>query len=541
MEKKDIVMMVLLIVIIISGISIIYLTFIATQPLPSESTSTLIVGTYSGPHTLDPVDSWDMHSSQVINQVCETLFARDLNNSHLPRINKLTEDYFWKNLTTLHLKVQEGVKFHDDYLFNASTVKWNIDRLLYLTNCSGNNMGEVAITQYLWMLPDGVTPIINRIEVINEFNISIYLNAPFAPLLDLLCHETSSMLSPQSTPATSFISLNKGKLVGTGPFKFDSFTSEEVILSRWEGYWRNLAYFDKIKFVIIPDSEERINAMLNNQIDYLIDFNKSFISAFEADDDVYVKHFTDDTDISSFAYSYLSLNNHKFNLTWRQSISYAINYTYIIQDLRQDTVIRANSPISPGFGPSYNKSSKAADYNITKAREIMVSMGFGDMQWSDSQWIDVAYTSPFCSIEYYEHILIHTDYDLVDALTRDLCLIGVNLYTYFENLDVIVVEWMPDYLDPFSILNPLFNPISQSNIALVNDSWLNTQMGLALNTTDCVARSNIYKNIQRYLAEVGFFHAYFYHTKIYFIHSANLCGIPYNAWRKFDAYSIKRV
>jgi ABC-type transport system substrate-binding protein len=110
----------------------------------------------------------------------------------------------------------------------------------------------------------------------------------------------------------------------------------------------------------------------------------------------------------------------------------------------------------------------------------------------------------------------------------------------YEELQLFAAGWGPDYLDPFNMLNPLVNPISFSNAAQINDTTLNNLMELALNTTDDSERNIIYKNIQSYMAEEGFFHAYLYHPKIYFVHSADLYGVTYNAMGKFQAYGIRK-
>ena len=72
------------------------------------------------------------------------------------------------------------------------------------------------------------------------------------------------------------------------------------------------------------------------------------------------------------------MNVEDINKTWRQAISYAINYTYMIEELKDGTVFRSNYPLAPNF-PRYDPTIKAATYNLTKAREIVTSMGFGDM------------------------------------------------------------------------------------------------------------------------------------------------------------------
>ena len=108
-------------------------------------------------------------------------------------------------------------------------------------------------------------------------------------------------------------------------------------------------------------------------------------------------------------------------------------------------------------------------------------------------------------------------------------------------IELFPLGWGSDYLDPFNMLDPMFNPLSRSNSAQVNDTTLNAMMALALETTDDAARNAIYKDIQWYMSEVGYFHAYLYHSKIIFIHSADLYGVPYNAMRRFEAYGIRRA
>jgi len=82
---------------------------------------TLKVGTFPGPTTLEPVDSWDSASNDVLEQVVETLFYYDLTDIDLPRINLLAYSYHWVDTTHLQIKLREGILFHDGTPFNAVT------------------------------------------------------------------------------------------------------------------------------------------------------------------------------------------------------------------------------------------------------------------------------------------------------------------------------------------------------------------------------------------------------------------------------------
>jgi peptide/nickel transport system substrate-binding protein len=524
----------------------------------------LIVATSSGPATLEPVDSSEISPGNVLDQVIETLFAYNLRDLNLPRINLLAESYHWENKTTLNIKLREGILFHDYTPFNASAAKWNLDRLQYLINATGMNTGNVAHTQFLWMQSDGITPIINDIKTVSEYNITITLTSPYGPFLNTLTLINAGMISPSfhATQNETFIQISED-ICGTGPFKYDGYTPDsEVRMSRWDNYWMQdvygnplLANFRYLIYEICDNSLSAHNLFLANYIDINLIYEPQNIATYETNARIRVYKFTEETNIPDLVYYYLGINNKKYNRTWRKAISHAINYTYIIEVLQQGDVSRAKSPISPGFGFSYNESLNARSFNITKARETMVSMGFGDMSWNDSQWINIAEPGTSFNIVKYT-------YNIGDLFRENL---GIAIFEWFkligiavenegiglseflnyllddkDHLDLFMVGWSPDYLEPFNILDPLFNPTSTFNIAQVNDTHLNDLLALSLEATNDDARNIIYKNIQAYITE-AYFHIPLYHNKITYVHWGFLGGYPYNALKKFQAYSIFKI
>ncbi|MBY9003069.1 MAG: ABC transporter substrate-binding protein [Candidatus Lokiarchaeota archaeon] len=556
MEKKNVISSFLLIALIISGVSNIIIFNNISQEDPTDF-STFRRQIYSSFSSIEPLNSTDSISKDVVHQVCEGLFTYDLRDISLPRINHLAEDYFWKNQTMLQVKVREGVLFHDGYPFNASAVKWNLDRINYLINATRTLSSDLKLplSASLFFLQDGITPIINRTVVETELNVSIYLNSPFSPFLNLLCHQASSMLSPKSTPATRLIQLNED-LIGTGPFIFDSCTQDDsskeaVHFSRWDGYWRNLPHFEKMIF----GTFEYFGCTYFGQceIDWYHFINLWLDSWLP--DNLKFKSFTDDTGLPKLTYQYLGFNNKVYNATWRKVMCLAFNYSNVLDVIRLGNGIRAKSPISASFGAAYNISVQNS-YNITKARNIMQSMGFGTGFTTDAEWISIAESiSPFLSIPYTYNLGNQFREDLFTAVHIWFKLIGIEvqddgvtfaeylnyLYDDRDHLGIYSVGFVPDYLDPYNTLDKLFNPNSDLNFAQVDDPWVNSKLLLALNTPDEATRNNIYKDIQWYLTEVGCFHAPLYHPKITVLHSAKIYNTPYNALDLFEAYYMYRI
>ena len=115
------------------------------------------------------------------------------------------------------------------------------------------------------------------------------------------------------------------------------------------------------------------------------------------------------------------------------------------------------------------------------------------------------------------------------------------LFDDYNSLGIYAIGWAPDYLDPYNMLDPLFNPVSSSNSAQVNDTTLNTMLASALSETDLAARNIIYKNIQSYMATEGFFHAPLYHSNVLEVHLANIYNVPYNAMGTLRIYPQYRA
>jgi len=405
------------------------------------------------------------------------------------------------------------------------------------------------------------------------------LNGAYAPFINTLSYINSGMISPTAHAANehSFLTLSDD-LIGTGPFKYDSFTPDvEVRMSRWDGYWMkdvygnpNVANFPTVIYAIYDDANTAHQAFLSGAIDANAMASDQNIETYKTRDDIFVYDFTAATGKPSLVYQYMGVNNHKYNATWRKAFAFAVNYSYVIDELRLGNAFRSYTAISPGFGAAYNASVPSDpravpdEGNVVVARQTIQSMGYGlglDVN-VDQDWIDQAATSPFKTVRYTYNLGNTFREDLYVAVTEWLKLIGCATeddgvqwdqfldYLYdvgggtpdqgFDHLELYAIGWAPDYLEPYNMLDPLFNPASGSNSAQVNDTTLNAMMAAALTETDPVARDNTYKDIQSYMATQGFNHIPLYHSKVIGLCRGDIYGIPFNAMGALRIYPIYR-
>ncbi|MEO8241087.1 MAG: ABC transporter substrate-binding protein [bacterium] len=146
------------------------------------------------------------------------------------------------------LKLRPGVKFHDGSDFDATDVKYSLERI-----------NDPALESPV----AAVLGIISEVEVIDPLTVKIKLSTPHSGIPLLLYDYRVRMIPDGSGPTIGTTG------IGTGPFKLASYDPESTTeLVANPDYWDGAPKLDRITFTAIPDSEARNQAMLAGQLDY---------------------------------------------------------------------------------------------------------------------------------------------------------------------------------------------------------------------------------------------------------------------------------
>ncbi|MFX1490564.1 MAG: ABC transporter substrate-binding protein, partial [Promethearchaeota archaeon] len=222
------------------------------------------------PFTIEPQDCWDSYSNDLALQVMETLFTYEYSDPNLPIIPLLASDFgTWDvSYTQYTVPLRTGITFHDSSTFNADDVTFTFNRMIWLYNFSGLNMGYIPDVRELYMFPNG-TPIMNSIIKNNDYSITFVLNDRCAFFVDLLCYIASSILTPTAYDYT-FVDIADDFMVGTGPFVYEQYeTGVKVTMHAFDDYWRGRANIDKLVYVGIADANGRNAALLSGDVHFL--------------------------------------------------------------------------------------------------------------------------------------------------------------------------------------------------------------------------------------------------------------------------------
>ncbi|MFX0021274.1 MAG: ABC transporter substrate-binding protein [Candidatus Hermodarchaeota archaeon] len=513
----------------------------------------VIFGMSSDVPGIDPHDAWDGISYSVIDQVVETLFAYDLSDPQMNIIPRLAADYgTWSpDGLTYTVPLRTGITFHDGTPFDAWAVQWNAYRLGYLMNLTGTLPPDqhVAYINSLYRHPDG-TPIFIDVQVVDTYTVRYVLSKPFAAIEALLCFTGSGILSPNptSTPFYNYLDLYSDTLVGTGPFIYGEYMPQKGIkYYSNEEYWQGPPAIKELWYLIIEDPYDLNQALLDGNIDITNNPLFDMIDALRADPEIIVEE-----GLGMISY-YLMMNNNKVNQTIRQSISYAINYTYVVEEIYPGRYVRLESALPQGLRYA-DWTYSAAIYDVTIARQILVDAGLCNYDiYNDAEWIDAAINNPIASYNYAWRPDSLLSRELGNLLVENLQMVGIELVleemSWWEFIERILFDpnslelyywgWVADYNDPSAVINYLYsNEYTDYNFAQVNDPYLQSLIHQGMSELDPIAREAIYDEIQRYLVEELMPFAYLMLSKQFDAYNNKLAGYQSNPLDKVWFYGV---
>ena len=178
-------------------------------------TGALTVGLSTEPTILDPQQVGSVPDHNVTRNIFDSLLVRDENLKLAPG---LAESWRAVNPTTYQFKLRRGVKFHNGEPFNASVVKFSIER--QLTHPKARGKSSIVLVE--------------RVDVVDGYTVNVVTKAPFPALFARNAYAGTGsviMVPPRyiQEKGDEYFGLNP---VGTGAFKFVKGTRGDQLTRR---------------------------------------------------------------------------------------------------------------------------------------------------------------------------------------------------------------------------------------------------------------------------------------------------------------------
>ncbi|WP_395445471.1 ABC transporter substrate-binding protein [Caulobacter sp. UC70_42] len=313
---------------------------------------TLTVALQLEPPNLDPTSGAAVATDEVVyGTVFEGLVRLDAQGTVKPLLAT------WWEVTpdglSYTFRLREGVRFQDGTPFDATIVKFSLERAL---GPASTNVQKQALS------------VIRQVEVVDPRTVRLRLSSPDSNLLYTLAWGDSVMVSPKSAGSLATAPL------GTGPFRFASWRrGDTVTLVRDEDYWGQPAKLRQVKFKFIADPAAAYAAIKTHEVDAFPDYPApENLAQLRADPALKV------VTASSEGEVILAINNRAgplADLRVRRALQYALDRRAIIDG----AMYGYGTPIGSHFPPqnaAYVDLTGLYPHDVAKAKVLLAEAGY---------------------------------------------------------------------------------------------------------------------------------------------------------------------
>jgi peptide/nickel transport system substrate-binding protein len=289
-----------------------------------------------------------MFSTIGVSYALEGLVREQLNGDLTPLLADSWTVAPDKMSLTFNLK--KGIKFHDGTDFNAQAVKFAEEALMTAK----------------------MRPFFKSIEVIDDYTVKFNLTEWRLTVLPTF--ESCDYVSPTAFDKNG-LDWAKANPVGTGPYKFKSFTRDvNLVFAKNENYWqKGKPYLDGLEVKYIVDPMTQKAAMQVGDADVLpVDMGKPVadmkaMGKFEVTNQVQT--------IFTLLPDSANADSPFANKKVREAVEYAIDREEIAKGMGYG-MLNAPNQIIPRSNIAYDTSYTGRKYDPAKARQLLTEAGY---------------------------------------------------------------------------------------------------------------------------------------------------------------------
>ncbi len=330
----------------------------------------LTVGVPTNLTGLDPADVNDTLSQSACKLMMQGLYGFDRDMKLIPI---LAESYTANDAATeFTFKLRPGIAFHDGAKFDAAAVKANFERVT-------NPANHLKRTSLFTM--------IDHLDAVDDTTVKFVLKTPFGAFVPTIAHPSAMLMSPAAIQKYGK-DINRNP-VGTGPFKFVSWSADTLKVAKNEQYWKpDLPKLSTVTFRSVPENGARIAMLQTGEAQFIYPMPPEMVRVVQQNPAITV------IDAPSIIERYVALNVTKKpfdDVRVRQALNYAVDKTAFAKIVWSGYEDPADAPIPPKLN-FYSKQG-AWPYDPAKAKQLLAEAGhpngFETEIWANTTTIQV--------------------------------------------------------------------------------------------------------------------------------------------------------
>jgi glutathione transport system substrate-binding protein len=451
----------------------------AARPSHAAGSSDLTVGVPTNLTGLDPADVNDTLSQSACRLMMQGLYGFDKDMNLIP---VLAESYTAsEDAKEFTFKLRTGISFHDGAPFDAAAVKANFDRV----TDPANHLKRTSLYE-----------MIDHTDVVDPTTVRFVLKNPFGAFVPTIAHPAGMQISPKAIQQYGKeISRNP---VGTGPFKFVSWSADTLKVTKNDKYWKpNLPQLASVTFRSVPENGARLAMLQAGEAQFIYPMPPEMIKAVEHNANITVNN------APSIYERYVAMNvmKHPYNdLRVRQALNYAVDKAAFAKVVWNGYEDPADSPIPPHL--AFHVAQQPWPYDPAKAKQLLKDAGVGD-GFDTEIWANTV-TISLRAMQFLQQQLAAVGIR-VKVTPLEAGLLGSKIFAVQRpadsDLELYTGAWSSSTGDADWGLRPLFGsqafPPKLFNVGYYSNKSLDEKLAAALATADSNKRAALYADAQK--------------------------------------------
>ncbi|MBB2902203.1 peptide/nickel transport system substrate-binding protein [Kineococcus radiotolerans] len=302
------------------------------------------------PDQYDPHKTTAYASFQVLENVYDTLVvpgADDLSMQPSLATDWETSD----DELTWTFTLRDGVTFHDGSPFTAEDVVFSYRRIIDQDLANSSRFATVA-----------------EVSAPDPTHVVVALTSPTPNLLSRLGGFKGMAILPRTVDEASLTTA----AVGTGPFRLESTSADEISLERFDGYWGEAPRVGGLTFRVVPEPAAALTALTGGQVQWTDNVPPQQVEKLSGDDSVELGR------VASVDYWYLAMNCAKApfdRVDVRRAVAFALDREAVTEAAKFDTA-RVNQTAIPEASEWYHDYAPFTT-DVDRARQLLAGAGVG--------------------------------------------------------------------------------------------------------------------------------------------------------------------
>ncbi len=318
----------------------------AKPPAPN----TIVVIIENSPPNLDPRVASDAQSQLIGELIFDSLVRKD---EHFNLKPSVAESWDTPDPQTYVFHLHHGIRFHDGRPLTAKDVKWTLDTM---------RDGSLITIKGAAYKP------VDRIDVNDDFTVTLHTSEPYAPLLWNLSEGAFGIV-----PYGSRKDFNQNP-IGSGPYRLArSIPDTEVVLDRNDAYWGSHPHIEHVRFAVVPDGTTRALELRKGSADIALNsLTADTVNILQNENNLRVLRRPG----TSLAYLAFNLRDPILqDVRVRQALAYSLDREPMLHYLFRDSGRLADSVLPPEHW-AYNPDVAHYPHDPAKANDLLDSAGY---------------------------------------------------------------------------------------------------------------------------------------------------------------------